>query len=467
AFQQQFGKPQLRAEVQRWLESQVMNVCAELYWSDPAVQELSSHVTRSRAAGLWADVSARVSQAAAAASSVVSALLAADTAKEQQGPRLGRAPDADTEARARGGPARAAGEWGEGDDVYWGHQLDRASALLTKSGVGRWTTQMVVDLLMGNVEAMVGDEPFAHHPDMRDAVLKFSNAILWSKYHSTVDQVENTIKPFKYEVEVEPHEWAKARKRSAMLLDGELRLCRQALQKIRATAPRKRLQQAVQFVRSAEKRGLDPAAIQAELARRNRDQAAAPAPETEQAPEQPAAAAGDAADSRADSSHDVDDLGFAQFSPWLLRQAQHTLMIQDRMSVLHLRRKALASGACASPENKHLCPEIFLDVVAEKLAYNAVLFINYELLQDFFFQFPRELDANLYYGKTLEQTRAFASQNPRIGQQLHLLERRQKLELVMARLRDLMQQQQQQQQQQQRGAAHNHRPRTAGPFAGP
>ncbi|KAJ2749586.1 mitochondrial dynamin GTPase Msp1, partial [Coemansia nantahalensis] len=70
AFQQQFGKPQLRAEVQRWLESQVMNVCAELYWSHPAARELSSHVTRSRAAGLWADASARVSQAAAAASSV-------------------------------------------------------------------------------------------------------------------------------------------------------------------------------------------------------------------------------------------------------------------------------------------------------------------------------------------------------------------------------------------------------------
>ncbi|KAJ2074845.1 mitochondrial dynamin GTPase Msp1, partial [Coemansia sp. S142-1] len=32
AFQQQFGKPQLRAEVQRWLESRVMDVCAELYW---------------------------------------------------------------------------------------------------------------------------------------------------------------------------------------------------------------------------------------------------------------------------------------------------------------------------------------------------------------------------------------------------------------------------------------------------
>ncbi|KAJ2533470.1 hypothetical protein IWW43_002726 [Coemansia sp. RSA 1935] len=106
-----------------------------------------------------------------------------------------------------------------------------------------------------------------------------------------------------------------------------------------------------------------------------------------------------------------------------------------------MRRKALASSACASPDNKRFCPETFLDVVAEKLAYNAVLFINYELLQDFFFQFPRELDSNLYYGKTLQQTRDFASQNPHIGQQLKLIERRQRLELVMTRLNELVRQQ--------------------------
>ncbi|KAJ2777209.1 mitochondrial dynamin GTPase Msp1 [Coemansia javaensis] len=439
AFQQQFGKPQLRAEVQRWLESQVMNVCAELYWSDPAVRDLSNHVTRSRAAGLWADIRAGISRGAAAATSVVTELLAPNTAKEQQGPRLGRTADAeggDSSARngqpAAAGGASATGEWTESDDARWGHQLDRASALLTKSGVGRWTTQMVVDLLTSSVRAMVDAEPFTHHSEMRTAVLNFSSAILRSKYHSTVDQVENTIKPFKYEVEIEPHEWAKAQRRAAALVDNEIRLCRQALLKVRAAAPRKRLQHAVQFVRSAEKRGVDPVAAQAELARRGAGQPAVPAEAGSAAPEAEPAA----------QREDEDELGHVQFSPRLLQQAQYTLAIQDRLAVLQLRRKALASGACATQANKHLCPEIFLSVVAEKLAYNAVLFINYELLQDFFFQFPRELDANLYYGKTLQQTRDFASQNPRVSRQLQLVERRQRLELVMARLRDLVQQQQ-------------------------
>ncbi|KAJ1740438.1 mitochondrial dynamin GTPase Msp1 [Coemansia sp. RSA 1086] len=441
AFQQQFGKPQLRAEVQRWLETQVMNVCAELYWSDPAIQNLNNHVTRSRAAGWWADASAKVSQTAATAASVITELLGSNTAKEHKGPRFGKHSDAGKNANGRdrdGSRPSEVAEWNESDDVYWGHQLDRASAQLTKSGVGRWTTQMVVDLLMNNVVTMVDTEPFVHHPDTRAAVLKFSHAILRNKYHSTVDQVENTIKPFKYEVEIEPHEWAKARKRSSALIDNEIQLCRQALLKIRANVPKRQLQQAIQLVKSAERRGLDPLAVQADIAQRNADQAAAEQPERQE----PNSGSANAISSRSESSSgDIDELSFAQYSPRLLRSAQQMLMIRDRLAILHMRRKALASSTCASPENKRFCPETFLDVVAEKLAYNAVLFINYELLQDFFFQFPRELDSKLYYGKTLQQTRDFASQNPRIGQQLKLVERRQRLEMVMARLNELVRQQ--------------------------
>ncbi|KAJ2737318.1 mitochondrial dynamin GTPase Msp1 [Coemansia sp. BCRC 34962] len=449
AFQQQFGKPQLRAEVQRWLESRVMDVCAELYWSNPAIGELSNHVTRSRAAGWLADIRTKSAQVAATAASVLSELLVADTAKEQKGPQLNKvsagepADRLSSNGKGKGkgsGNGQAASEWGDEDDAYWDHQLDRASALLTKSGVGRWTTQMVVDLLMNSVMSMVDAEPFVHHPETREMVLGFSQAILRSKYHSTIDQVENTIKPFKYEVEVEQHEWAKAQKRSGALIENEIRMCRQALAKLRSSTPKKQLQQAMQFVAMADKRGLDPVAVQVELARRNAEHSATsseqpPATEPAAQAQQPASG-GDGGSNGA-----LDDIGYAQYSPRLLRRAQQVMMMQDRLSILHLRRKALSSSICGTAENKRFCPEIFLDVVAEKLAYNAVMFINFELLQDFFFQFPRELDSNLYYGKSVQQTREFATQNPRIGKQLVLLERRARLELVMSRLQDLVRQQ--------------------------
>jgi hypothetical protein len=40
----------------------------------------------------------------------------------------------------------------------------------------------------------------------------------------------------------------------------------------------------------------------------------------------------------------------------------------------------------AGPDNKAMCPEAFLNVVADKLAYTAVNFINIELLHEFFYQ---------------------------------------------------------------------------------
>lgn len=38
------------------------------------------------------------------------------------------------------------------------------------------------------------------------------------------------------------------------------------------------------------------------------------------------------------------------------------------------------------PEQKAFCPEAFLSVVAEKLAYTSTMFINIELLEQFFYQ---------------------------------------------------------------------------------
>lgn len=38
------------------------------------------------------------------------------------------------------------------------------------------------------------------------------------------------------------------------------------------------------------------------------------------------------------------------------------------------------------PEQKAFCPEAFLNVVADKLAYTSTMFINIELLEQFFYQ---------------------------------------------------------------------------------
>lgn len=86
------------------------------------------------------------------------------------------------------------------DDIYWLYKIDLASAALTKSGIGRSTTQLVVDVLMSNMERLANAESFKYHPETRKQIMNFASEILRTKFLTTSDQVENTIKPYKFEV---------------------------------------------------------------------------------------------------------------------------------------------------------------------------------------------------------------------------------------------------------------------------
>ena len=128
--------------------------------------------------------------------------------------------------------------------------------------------------------------------------------------------------------------------------------------------------------------------------------------------------------------------------------ARHALLYADRLAVLKLRLAALKSKRCRSgPENDVFCPEAFLDVVADKLAYTSATFINIELLDHFFyqvsaassgimfhikcpFQFPREIDSRLLYDLDRKEILEFARENPAVRRHLDLQERKDKLEEV-------------------------------------
>lgn len=63
------------------------------------------------------------------------------------------------------------------------------------------------------------------------------------------------------------------------------------------------------------------------------------------------------------------------------------MMYHDRVGILKLRLMALKSKRCrAGPQSEIFCPEAFLNVVADKLAYTSAMFINIELLDQFFYQ---------------------------------------------------------------------------------
>lgn len=102
-----------------------------------------------------------------------------------------------------------------------------------------------------------------------------------------------------------------------------------------------------------------------------------------------------------------------------------------------MRLNAIKSKGCASLKSKYHCPEIFLDVVSTKLTSTAVLFLNVELLSEFFYSFPRELDVRLGRGLSKDEVERFAREDPKVKAHLEVIRRKELLELVLGKMEGL------------------------------
>jgi dynamin-like GTPase MGM1, mitochondrial len=116
---------------------------------------------------------------------------------------------------------------------------------------------------------------------------------------------------------------------------------------------------------------------------------------------------------------------------------RQAVFLSDRASLLKMRLLAIKSKQCSTKANKYHCPEIFLDVVADKLTSTAVLFLNVELLSEFYYNFPRELDLRLGKGLSEAEIERFASEDPKIKRQLDVIKKKDMLELVLRKIEGL------------------------------
>lgn len=113
--------------------------------------------------------------------------------------------------------------------------------------------------------------------------------------------------------------------------------------------------------------------------------------------------------------------------------------MRDRADIINMRLLAAKSKQCRSIQNKYYCPEVFLDAVATKLAGTAVLFLNVELLSEFYYNFPRELDQRLGRHLTNDEIERFAKEDPKIRRHLEVIRRKELLELVLEKMESLRQ----------------------------
>ena len=72
--------------------------------------------------------------------------------------------------------------------------------------------------------------------------------------------------------------------------------------------------------------------------------------------------------------------------------------------------------------------------MADKLTSTAVLFLNVELLAEFYHDFPRELDARLGRHLSDAEVERFAREDPKVRGHLDVVQRKEMLERVLEKM---------------------------------
>jgi replication fork clamp-binding protein CrfC len=190
-FSEQFGRPQVRALLKEVLDQRVMDLLAKRYWNKP-VEDLS--------------------------------------AMQPEADPLSELPKADP------------------NSLYWQRKLDASTSELTKLGVGRLATTVVAAELQSHIDKLIAASTFASHPFAQRSIVDASSSILNDRFYSTSDQVENCIKPFKFEIEVEPNEWSKGRENVGRVLKNELKACEAAQRQLEDSIGKRKLKDVMGFV---------------------------------------------------------------------------------------------------------------------------------------------------------------------------------------------------------------------------
>ncbi|GMM58657.1 dynamin-related GTPase [Maudiozyma humilis] len=272
----------------------------------------------------------------------------------------------------------------ENEMMYWHKKLELASSSLTKIGIGRLSTVLVTSSILKELQNILDETQLKNHDLIKDLVNNTAVNVLNAKYYSTADQVENCIKPFKYEIDLEDRDWDLARTHSIRLIKEELSQCKQQYDTIKNSVGSKKLNRVMTYLEN-------------------------------------------------NGSSEKETLGMSKI---LLERGSEAVFLDKRTQVLEFRLKML-KNKCTKKSDKDRCPEVFLNAVNEKLTSTAVLFLNVELLSDFFYNFPIELDKKLGV-LTDEQVEMFAKEDPKIARHIELQKRKELLELALQKIDSIL-----------------------------
>lgn len=347
-----FGREEVKTLIKHALDQKGLDLLAEQYWSSADLASISPGSSSGSSSG-------------SSTSFISNASSNSSTNTSSYGTSTNSVPSLDN------------------DQLHLLQKLDEMSAALTKAGVGRLSTNILVEAILERMNEIKLKSKFKNHPLALEQIDKSVQKILNTKYYATADQIENSIKPYKYEVDVDAKEWSSSREYAYGLVAEELEQCTVAFDKIRTQIGSRRLN-----------------ALMTALTARAR---------------------GEVAES------------LDQYSTDVVKTAEMALFLKQRQDILKARSTFIKATKCKSRKNKALCPEVFMDVITTKLTATSVLFLNFELLSDFYYSFPRELDAALQ-SLSENQVVHLATQDPEIKEHVEMQHKKELLSLALEKL---------------------------------
>lgn len=76
--------------------------------------------------------------------------------------------------------------------------------------------------------------------------------------------------------------------------------------------------------------------------------------------------------------------------------------------------------------------------MATKISTTAILFLNVELLSDFYYNFPRELDVKFFTNLSKDEIERFAKEDSKVKKHIELQERKDLLENALSKIESVL-----------------------------
>ena len=140
--------------------------------------------------------------------------------------------------------------WSSTENVDPEKQLNACLSSFTRSGIGRFTANLISDAILKEIEKILNRPPFTFHAELYSKISSAAEKFLKKKCHAAMEQVENSMKPYKQGIEFTPRDWKDARNRLLSLLNLEESRLRNEIDETKKEIGTKRLKKAVEHLKT-------------------------------------------------------------------------------------------------------------------------------------------------------------------------------------------------------------------------